>query len=197
MIYVDHVESTPYLLTQPLTSRGILPRLLLFLRRRFLCRRLLLGCLFRGSCRLRLGFSFHRSGRLLRLRFSYRQLGRAEGLTVIGDLSYPHGGKRLAMSAQLFVLLFPLVMEDQDFFVTAFLDHLSGDARLAGSLAELAFAAAHAQNIELNVAVLGAELLDPHYVSGRHSILLSTGANHRVHTHSSIDPIPAHTSARG
>src|SRR4029077_8080702 len=98
------------------TASAVRNLLLLLLRRGFLrCalfRGRLLGCRLRG---LGLGVSLFGHNRLLRLRYLFRQLGRGESLPVERDLSDPHRTERLAMSGELSVLLFLLVVEDDDF----------------------------------------------------------------------------------
>src|SRR5271157_2937235 len=106
-----------------------------------------------------------------------------------GDL---HGGVRLAMSIQLLVLLLALEVEDQNLVAAALLDDLSGDKRIR-RLADLALGGADGQHfVELHVLAASLrQLLDLNYVSGRDAILLSPGADHRVHGNASNSYIRA------
>src|SRR5438067_5254591 len=146
-------------------------------RRLFRC---LLLC--RGLCCTfsRLGFSC-----LLRLCFFFRQLGSAEGLPVVSNFRYAHGRKRLAVSAQLLVLLLALVVEHQNFIGTALLKDLPANAGSRLRLGDLTiFALDRTYFIESNVSVGAvADFLHPDHVPGSDSILFTTGADHRVHTH--------------
>jgi hypothetical protein len=114
--------------------------------------------------------------------FPRRQIWSRELLTVESDLGNAHGGKGLAMSKDLLVLLFALEMEDQDFVGPSRLHYLAAHPR-ASAEADLAFLAGNGQNvIELDfVPMACGQFLDFHYVSGSNAILLSPGANHRVH----------------
>src|SRR5581483_2757614 len=166
----------------------------------FLCRCLfrLLLCRFLRGCAL--GLRHSRSlGYLPGFRLLPRKLGRAEGLAVEGDLGYPHGCKRLPVPTKFLVLLLALVMEDQNFVVPAFFDHLAADASFRLRLSDLPVAARHGQHVVETYVPVSAvsNLLYPDHIPRRDSILLTTGADHRVHTHSSMKPIPAHTGAPG
>src|SRR5260370_34958639 len=88
---------------------------LFLLRHGLFCRALFGHCLL--GCRLcGLGFRLGRFHRLLLgLYFLLRQLRRSELLSVERVLRDPHRRERLAMSGDLLVLLFLLVVEDQDF----------------------------------------------------------------------------------
>src|SRR5437588_17860 len=104
---------------------------LLLLRSGLFCRALfgsrsLLLCRWFRSLRFsfRLGSSF-----LLRLHFLFRKLGSGEFLAVKGNLGYPHRGKRLPMSSNLFVLLLFLVVKNQDLLGSAFVQDFSRDQR--------------------------------------------------------------------
>src|ERR1039457_489106 len=90
------------------------------------------------------------------------------------------------MSVQLLVLLLALEVEDQDLIGASLFDHLSADEGLR-RLAELALGPANGQHfVELNVFAAGLrQLLDLNHVSGRDAILLSPGADHRVHGNAS------------
>src|ERR1019366_1675923 len=100
-----------------------------------------------------------------------------------GDL---HGGKWLAVSVQLLVLLLALEVEDQNLIGAALLDHLTADEGLR-RLDQFALGAADGQHfIELNVFAAGLrQLLDLNHVPGCDAILLSPGADHRVHGNAS------------
>src|SRR5579859_804670 len=86
------------------------------------------------------------------------------------------------MTVNLLVLLLALEVEDQDLVGASGLHHLSADHG-ACARADGAFLAGNRQNvIELDgVAIAGRELLNFDHVSGRNPILLSSGANDRVH----------------
>src|SRR5258705_6502006 len=92
---------------------------LLFLFRRRLLGRCFLSCCFLcrtfGRLGLRFGcvFYFDRLG-LLWFRFFFREVGSGEFLPAVGDLGNADRRISLAMSAQLLVLLFAFVMEDQN-----------------------------------------------------------------------------------
>jgi hypothetical protein len=104
------------------------------------------------------------------------------------------------MSAQLLVLLLALVVEDEDLIGSAFSHNLAAHSCFRLWFADLSVATRERENfIETNFAVGAvADLLHPDHVSGCDSILFTTGADHRVHTHSSLKPHdPVHTSALG
>src|ERR1700742_3720968 len=92
------------------------------------------------------------------------------------------------MSIQFLVLLLALVVEHQDFRGAALFHHLPGNKGFTG-LAQFAFRAADSQHfVELHVFAAGLrQLLDLDYVSGCDAILLSPGADHRVHGNASQD----------
>src|SRR6185437_11767833 len=182
----------PYLIFRGRRSRRAKNSFLFALRRRLLRRALLCSCFCRllfGSAALARGsfgsgsflaafVTLSRSS-LSGLGFYFRSF---EGLAVKGDLSDPYGGKRLAMAVNLFVLLLPLEMEDQDLVRASAFHHLAGDhGALAG--ANGACLGGNRQHvIEFHrIALRGRKLLNLYYVSGRHTILLPPGANHRVH----------------
>src|SRR5215472_1582964 len=164
-----------------------LPERLLFL----LCRGLLGGGLLRSLFLCALGSSkfFCLSGRsrFLRLRFFLRKFGRLEGLAIESDLGDANGAKGLAMSAELLVLLFALVVEDKHLGAAAFFNHLADHARFRLRASDLAFRTRNGENVvEFDVAVgTGAEFLDTDHISGRHPVLLTAGADDRVHTFAS------------
>src|SRR5262249_41030922 len=126
---------------------------------------------------VRMGFAFR-----LGLHLTRRHVRRAELLAVKFDFRDAHCGKRLAMAENLLVLLFALEVEDQD-LVTASGFHDFAAHYRALARADVAFLAGHSQDIvELDgVAFAGGQLLNLDYVSGSNSILLPSGAYHRVH----------------
>ena len=97
-----------------------------------------------------------------------------------------HGRERLAMPIQLLVLLLALEVEDQDLVGAALPEHLPGHEGL-GRLAQFAFRAADRQHlVELHVfAVSLRQLLNFDYVAGCDAILLSPGADDRLHSNAS------------
>src|SRR5271167_2761990 len=96
-----------------------------------------------------------------------------------GDL---HRGVVLPMSLPLLVLLLALVVEHQHLVAAVMLHHFAGYERRRG-LGNLARSRTHSQHIvKLHVFAAGLrQLLDLDYVSGCDAILLSPGADHRVH----------------
>jgi hypothetical protein len=106
----------------------------------------------------------------------------AAGFAFLGLRAGSSGGKGLAMSVNLLVLFFAFEVEDQDLVCLAAFHDLSADhCACAGT--DSALLAGHGQNvIEFNgVAVGGRQLLNFHYVAGCDAVLLSPGANYRVH----------------
>src|ERR1700722_16983108 len=111
----------------------------LFSRSLFLCGRLV---------RLGLGFDrvrVYRRG-LLRLGNFFGQFGGGELLPVKCDFCNPHRRIALTMSPQLLVLLLAFVVEDQDLFLAALLDHFSSHKRPGLGLADLTLGGRKAQN---------------------------------------------------
>ena len=110
-------------------TRGLAARAARLTRRGFLRRRFLLGSnrLFRRRAAL---------GGLGTLGSYRRRFRGLEALPVEGDLGDAHGGVRLPVSAQLLVLLFALVVEDQHLVAAALFQHLADDAGFALRLAE-------------------------------------------------------------
>src|SRR5438552_3878678 len=102
------------------------------------------------------------------------------------------------MSAQTFVLLFALVMEDQDLIVAAFLNHLADYARLRLRPGDFTLGTRDCQYIaELQLPIsASARFFHSNYVTGGHPVLLPTGADDRVHTYASINSNPPRTPAR-
>src|SRR5580700_7408856 len=171
--------------------RQVLLLYLLLLRSR------LLRCLFRRSlllgralmrrrfCRWCFGLSLSRF-HLLRLRFLLGQFRSLEALPAKSDLSNAHRGVRLTVSAQLLVLLLALVVEHQDLRAAALFDNLADHAPVP-LLAHLAFVE-YGDNRKFHQAVsAGFQFLYSNYISGRHPVLLSTGADNRVHTSASVE----------
>src|SRR5579875_2634543 len=111
-----------------------------------------------------------------------RKLLRPVRVAVDLDLLNPDLGKVLAMPLQLFVLLLPLVMEDQDFIAPTFpldrsqnpgITRLDDRASLAGERQDFA---------ELNLPVLmGGRRLNFQNVARRDAILFAACANDSVH----------------
>src|SRR5439155_24833757 len=164
---------------------------LLLLRRGFCCRTLfgslsLLLC--RWLCSLRFSFRLG-SSFLLRLHFFFRKLGSGEFLAVKGNLGYPHRGKRLPMSGKFLVLLLFLVVENQNFLGSAFVQDFSRDQR-ALCPRNLSVARRYRQHItKFDLAVLFTALgFQANHIPGCYPILLSTGANDRVHSLISMRP---------
>src|SRR6185312_9918638 len=109
------------------------------------------------------------------LRFYRRSF---EGLAVKGDLSDPYGSKGLAMAVNLFVLLLPFEMEDQDLVRASAFHHLAGDHRTLTGANGSCLGGNRQHVIEFHgIALRGRKLLNLYYVSGRHTILLPPGAN--------------------
>jgi hypothetical protein len=77
-------------------------------------------------------------------------------------------------------------MEDQDFCAAAFSDDFADNTRIR-LISDLSFFAGNRYDRELNLTV-GAvrNFLNPNHIAGRHPVLLSTGADNRVHTFASI-----------
>src|SRR5260370_42423711 len=86
------------------------------------------------------------------------------------------------MSKDLFVLLFAFEMEDQNLVGAPGIHYLAAYER-ALTRTDMTFLAGNSEHVvELNrVAVAGRQLLDLYYISRSNPILLSPGANHRVH----------------
>jgi hypothetical protein len=88
-------------------------------------------------------------------------------------------------------------MKDENFGAAAFFHYLADYARFRLWTSNLAFRTGDRQHIvELNLA-LGAspELLHTDYIAGRHPVLLTAGADDRVHTFASEKSLSAHTGA--
>ena len=138
------------------------------------------------------------AGCLLHLRLLLRKLGRLELLPVESDLGDADGGVVLAMSAQLLVLLLALVMENEDFRAAALLRRFrrSRARRIAdGDLPSAPETASTSLNSTWP-SVPVAWLLHSNHIAGRHPVLLTTGADDRVHTHASVKtPLPRRTRA--
>src|SRR5260370_5285185 len=130
---------------------------------------------------VRVGFTF---GLLRRLGFhlQWRRIGRGVLLTVKSDLSDTHCCERLAMSKDLFVLLFAFEMEDQNFVGASGIHYLAAYDR-ALTRTDMTFLAGDSEHVVEfdSVTVAGGHLLDLYYISRSNPILFSPGANHRVH----------------
>src|SRR4029077_3284440 len=122
------------------------------------------------------------------LGFFLFQLGSLEALAIECNFGNAYGGKCLAMSTQLFVLLLAFVVEDQNLRAPAFFDHVADNPRFGLRLANLAFCAGDRQHFgELHVTVrTSTDLLDSNYIPGRHPVLLATGADDREHASASV-----------
>src|SRR5579864_1484711 len=167
------------------SQRLLLLRSTLFRSRLLRSSRLLLRSRLRGlgfSLRLRSFFSF-----LFRFGFFLRKLRRSELLAIESDLSDSHRAERLPMSSQLLVLLLPLVVEDDNFLAAAFAENFAGHQGTRSRTRNLPFAGRDCQHVaKFNLAVLRALRLKAQHIAGRHSILFSTCADHRVHSYASV-----------
>src|SRR5580765_1427558 len=87
------------------------------------------------------------------------------------------------MSVDFLVLLLALEMKDKDLIGTAAFHDLAAH-HSPSARADCAFLGGNSKNvIEFNgVAVSGGQLFHFHYVAGCDAVLLSPGANYRVHT---------------
>src|SRR5712692_6426159 len=96
------------------------------------------------------------------------------------------------MSTQLLVLLLPFVVEDQDLIAAPLLHDFADDSRFRLWPPDLARLARDRQHIaELNLPVCAVALaLHPNHIAGRHPVLLSSGADNRVHTYASVESMP-------
>ena len=121
-----------------------------------------------------------------------------KALSVDGDLGDLHGGERLPVSLQLLVLLLALVVEDQNL--------CRHDLRLAPgpSLARRRACATCPSSDETartslnsNLVVLDRrQFLDPNHIAGCDAILLSPGADDRVHNSSKTGHTSTATSLK-
>src|SRR5215469_2518440 len=143
------------------------------------------------------GLGFGVLGCLRRLRLFPGQFGSGKFLAVEGDLGDTHRGESLAVSAQLLVLLFALVVEHEDLGAAALLDHFAHYACFP-RLCALPFAAGNGKHIVELHGTFGARALslDSNYVAGRNPVLLATGADDRVHSSASVKINPRRTLAR-
>src|ERR1017187_7177416 len=115
-----------------------------------------------------------------------RGIGHAVGLNGLDA----HLGKILPVSLQLLVLLLPLQVEDQDLVAAAFAEYFGSNLG-AGRLGHGSGVAGDCEHIaELDRLGLGVgnHTLNFDYVAWSDSILLTTGANNRVHKPSSAAP---------
>src|SRR6266850_2068479 len=86
------------------------------------------------------------------------------------------------MSAQLLILLFALVVEDEDLLAASLVDDFAGDARFRSGIYNTARLGRNREHVGKFDAAIGAiDLLDPDHVSRGHLVLLATSADHRVH----------------
>src|SRR5208282_242781 len=158
------------------------------LRSRFLSRLLRSSLLLRRPLCMP-GFRLRSLGlsrlHLLRLGFLLRQFRSLEGLPASRNLRDAHRGVRLPMPAQLLVLFLALVMEDQNFRAAALFDDFAYHPRVRLQAHSPSFAR-NRQHWKLHHPVRPRnQLLHSYYISRRHPVLLSTGADNRVHTHAS------------
>src|SRR5215472_17589325 len=85
------------------------------------------------------------------------------------------------MAAQLFVLFLALVMEDEDFRSASFADDLADNASVRLG-ADLPLLTGNCDDREFDLAIgAGSDFLHSNHIPGRHPVLLSTSADHRVH----------------
>src|SRR5215469_550158 len=85
------------------------------------------------------------------------------------------------MAAQLFVLFLALVMEDEDFRSASFADDLADNASVRLG-ADLPLFTGNCDDREFDLAIgAGSDFLHSNHIPGRHPVLLSTSADHRVH----------------
>jgi hypothetical protein len=90
------------------------------------------------------------------------------------------------MSAQLLVLLLTLEMEDENLIAASIAQDLPNDASVGSGISAQAIIAAHGEHVaELECIALGRKLLNVDDVPGRDAILLSPGADDRVHSNAS------------
>ncbi len=145
-----------------------------------------------GASSTSTGFSF------LRFRFFLRKLGGGEFLPIDRDLSDTDRCVSLSMSAKFLVLLFALVMKNQNLRAAALLHDLSGHQRCRLGTGDLAGLAGNCQHIaEFNFPVSAVALaFQPDHVAGRHPVLLSSGADDRVHTYASVQSYAGRVLAR-
>src|SRR4029077_761866 len=120
--------------------------------------------------------------------FFFRKLGGGEFLAVERDLGDAHGSVSLAMSAQLLILLLALVMEDQNLRGAALLHDFTGHERSGLGAADLAGLAGDSQHLVEFYFPVGAValILESNHIAGRHPVLLTSGADDRVHTYASV-----------
>src|SRR2546425_3393595 len=138
---------------------------------------------------------FSDRGCFLDLYFLLWQIRRSELLSVEGNFGDAHCRETLPVAAQLFVLLFALVVKYEDFFGASLAHNFAGDMRVglgAGDLALLTRNRQHVTEINLSVGSAG-QSLHANYIAGRHPVLFASGANNRVHSCASIQ---FHTGAR-
>src|ERR1700688_2070878 len=166
--------------------------LLLFLlrclfRRRFLRMRMghvLLSCLPRPRRAVHFvaALVFASLVRLLLLLLFFHQFRRLERLSIKSNLGDADRGVILPVSTQLLVLLFALVVEDQNFLAASLLDDLASYERPRPRRQHASRLGRNRQHIaELDLAVLVFLRFHPDHVARGNTILLSTCADHRVH----------------
>jgi len=92
------------------------------------------------------------------------------------------------VSAQLLVLLLPLVVEDKDLCAAPFFHQLADYARFRLRFADLPVSRRNRQYLlELDMSVgASSQFLHSNHIPGRHPVLLAAGADNRVHTSASV-----------
>src|ERR1700694_142399 len=97
---------------------------------------------------------FSDRGRLLGLHFFLWQIRGSKLLSVEGNFSDAHGGETLPMTAQLLILLFAFVVEDQDFFGASLAHNFAGDMRVGLGARDLALLTGNRQHVaKINLTV--------------------------------------------
>src|SRR4029077_15473257 len=89
------------------------------------------------------------------------------------------------VSAQFLVLLLAFVVEDKNLRAAALADDFADDTRIR-LVADLTFFARNRHHWKLNLTIGPVQFLDSNHIAGRHPVLLSTGADNRVHTSASV-----------
>ena len=102
------------------------------------------------------------------------------------------------MSLQLLVLLLALVVENEDLVCAAVAEYLADHVSGAAGARNVSFFGRYCQNFtELNLVVLDwSQFLDPNYIAGCDAILLSPGADDRVHNSSKTGHTSTATSLK-
>jgi hypothetical protein len=80
-------------------------------------------------------------------------------------------------------------VENENLLRATLFDYLPDDASARGRHANLSIASGDRQDValaKLNISIFVALVFQANNVSGRHTVLLSTGADDRVHTYASV-----------